>query len=250
MVLYFFSEFLLKIIAHHNTHLRTEDSKKHYSTFIKPHSTPLLDSIMSSPREHIEHAAKSEVIVAPNVMSFVGEKSTGKKGSYRNNYYQELFSDPLDRSPSSKLVKTDKAIVFGSSKRGTNQDDLQTIRDDIKNQNVHSFKTSRSKFIFVESIVYSPKDKTSIKLEDKLRTEGDAMDDIFEANYDRTRRKKVYDFSKQSKPTAADHQDEKWYLPVIVRGGRFYSMVIFLDELKNNLRRVKIAQSIELENPR
>jgi len=130
------------ILGHH-PHLRTEDSKKHYSTFIKPHSTPLLDSIMSSPKERIEHAAKSEVI-APHVMSFVGEKSHGKKGSYRSNYYQELFSDPLDHSPSSKLVKTDKAIIFGSSKRGANQDDLQTIRDDAKNPNMHSFSISRS----------------------------------------------------------------------------------------------------------
>jgi len=194
--------------AHHH-HLRTEDSKKHYSTFIKPHSTPLLDSIMSSPQERIEHAAKSEVI-APHVMSFVGEKSAAKKGSYRSNYYQELFNDPLDHSPSSKLVKTDKAIDFGSSKRGRAQDDLQTIREDAKNQNLHSFSMARS--------------KASIKLDDKLRTEGDAMDDIFEANYDRTRRKKVYDFTKQSKPAAADHQDERWYLPVNVKGGKFYSL--------------------------
>jgi len=69
-----------------------------------------------------------------------------------------------------------------------------------------------------------PLGKASIKLDDKLRTEGDAMDDIFEANYDRTRRKKVYDFTKQSKPAAADHQDERWYLPVNVKGGRFYSL--------------------------
>lgn len=63
-------------------------------------------------------------------------------------------------------------------------------------------------------------------VEDKLKTEGDAMDDIFEANYDRTRRKRVHDFTKPSKPSPVRNlQEEKWYLPVTVKGGKFYSVV-------------------------
>ena len=63
-------------------------------------------------------------------------------------------------------------------------------------------------------------------LEDKLKTEGDAMDDIFEADYDRTRRKRVHDFTKPNKPSPAGNlQDEKWYLPVSIKGGKFYSVV-------------------------
>jgi len=131
--------FLLTFLAQH-AHPKTDESKRN-KNFLKLTSTPLLESILSSPNE--SESKKEEQ--AGNVMSFLGGKQTEKKGSYRSNYYKELFNDPLDQSPTtSKLVKTDKVIVFGSSKRNYNQDELQTIREDAKIQHGYT-STSRSK---------------------------------------------------------------------------------------------------------
>ncbi len=123
--------------------MRTDDSKKHNPRLMKLTSTPLLNSIMASPNEDRLKKADND---GENVMSFLA-KATEKKGSYRSNYYKELFADPLDQSPT--YLKTDKGRFYDSSKMEVDPDELETIRDDVKPQYgyVSSISRSNSKYL-------------------------------------------------------------------------------------------------------
>lgn len=138
----------LIFIGHH--HLKTEEKecKKNYNLFIKPQSTPLLDSLTSSPNENI---AKSEMPHHHNFGTLWGEKSTDKKSSYKNNYYKELFSDPLDdESPALKAdLKAEKEFRLkpkkNDKKNDLSREELEPVAEPPKNFRSPSFNISGSK---------------------------------------------------------------------------------------------------------
>jgi len=97
--------------------------------------------------------------------------------------------------------------LFSSSKKDTYQDDLQTIRDDAK---VPPFISSKNR----QSLV-------NLQHEKRLRSEEEDSDEIVEPKYEKTQR---YTKTTKSPVHIVENQSECWYLPVNVKGGRFYSM--------------------------
>lgn len=72
------------------------------------------------------------------------DKSIGNLGSYKSNYYKELFNNPLEDSPPSKLVKTDKVHYGEHAER--EQDEIQTMHEAPKFHHLQNEGLSASKY--------------------------------------------------------------------------------------------------------
>lgn len=95
---------------------------------------------MSTSREG-DKDTKSQI---PALDSSPEDKSTGKLGSYKSTYYNELFNNPLEDSPPSKLVKTDK-VHYGDH-NAREQDEMKTMHEAAKFHHLESMDLSGSKY--------------------------------------------------------------------------------------------------------
>ena len=205
-----------------------EELKKNYTLFIKPNSTPLLDSLMASTPG--ESATKSELPTPKPASIWGGDSSKKKKSSYRNNYYQELFSNPLEASSSSKF-NVDSQNYFGSSRKSNNiiKDKLRVINE---NQAEKPYQSNSKLIPFTKKqfyfIFYLPRYLQTIGFPEKLNRDDSSEFNNFQpssVSYEKTK-KKAHDLisSTDAAHTIANHNDT-WFIPVIVKDDKFYSLV-------------------------